>query len=53
MNVYENFDLGTRFGLVGIPTFLFFKNAKKLGRISPFPGTVPFFEALERLQDGC
>ncbi len=50
VNVYENFDLGTRFGLVGIPTFLFFKNGKKLGRISPFPGTEPFFETLRKLK---
>ena len=50
VNVYENFDLGTRFGLHGIPTFLFFYQGKKLGRISPFPGISPFFEALEKLK---
>jgi len=49
VNVYENFDLGTRFGLFGIPTFIFFRGEKKLGRISPFPGTQPFFEALAKL----
>lgn len=49
VNVYENFDLGTRFGLHGIPTFFFIKNGKRLGKISPFPGTEPFFEALRKL----
>lgn len=50
VNVYENFDLGTRFGLHGIPTFVFFHNGKRLGKISPFPGIEPFFEALHRLK---
>lgn len=50
VNVYENFDLGTRFGLHGIPAFIFFYNGKKLGRISPFPGSDPFFEALRGLK---
>ncbi|MBX3035252.1 MAG: thioredoxin family protein [Bdellovibrionaceae bacterium] len=52
VNVYEDFDLGTRFGLHGIPTFLFFHQGKKLGRISPFPGLDPFFEALRKLKAG-
>lgn len=51
VNVYENFDLGTRFGLYGIPAFLFFHKGKKLGRISPFPGMDPFLEALQGLQE--
>lgn len=49
VNVYEDPDLGTRFGLHGIPTFLFFKNGKRLGRISPFPGMEQFLEALRKL----
>lgn len=49
VNTYENFELGTRFGLFGIPTFIFFNNDKKLGRISPFPGVEPFFAALNDL----
>ncbi|MES3038807.1 MAG: thioredoxin family protein, partial [Bdellovibrionota bacterium] len=49
VNVYENFELGTKFGLFGIPTFLFFHKGKKLGKITPFPGTAPFFEALRGL----
>lgn len=53
VNVYESFELGTRFGLHGIPTFLFFLKGKKLGRISPFPGSEPFFEALRGLKEKC
>lgn len=49
VNTYENFELGTRFGLFGIPAFLFFYQGKRLGRISPFPGAAPFFEALAKL----
>ncbi len=49
VNTYEDMDLGVRFGLFGIPTFLFFKNGKKLGRISPYPGFDPFHEALAKL----
>jgi thiol-disulfide isomerase/thioredoxin len=50
VNTYENFELGTQFGLFGIPTFIFFHNDKKLGRISPFPGVDPFFSALNELK---
>lgn len=49
VNVYEDFELGTRFGLFGIPAFFFFKNGKKLGKISPFPGMEPFLEALNKI----
>ena len=49
-NIYEDFDLATRFGLFGIPVFLFFKNGKKLGKISPFPGFEPFYEAVSQLR---
>lgn len=48
-NIYEDFDLATRFGLFGIPVFMFFKNTKKLGKISPFPGFDPFYEAVSKL----
>ncbi len=40
-NVYEDFDLATRFGLHGIPVFMFFRDGKKLGKISPFPDLNP------------
>ena len=48
-NIYEDFELATRFGLFGIPVFLFFYNGKKLGKISPFPGFEPFAAAIESL----
>lgn len=50
VNVYEDFELSTRYGLHGIPTFLFFLNEKKLGRISPFPTFEAFIEALNKLK---
>ena len=50
VNTYENFELGTQFGLFGIPTFIFFHKDKRLGRISPFPGVDPFFSALDDLK---
>lgn len=46
VNTYVHSDLGIRFGLYGIPTFLFWKNGKLLGRITSFPGWEPFYEAL-------
>lgn len=48
VNVYEHGDLGVRFGLHGIPVFLFFKDGKSLGRITSFPGLDPFLETLDR-----
>lgn len=50
VNTYEDFDLGTRFGLFGIPTFLFFYQGRRLGKITPFPGIDPFVEALQGLK---
>jgi thiol-disulfide isomerase/thioredoxin len=50
VNTYEDFDLGTRFGLHGIPTFIFFHQGKRLGKISPFPGMDPFLRALRDLK---
>lgn len=50
VNVYENFELATRFGLHGIPTFLFFHKGKRLGKISPFPAFASFMEALQKLK---
>ncbi|MEZ0390608.1 MAG: thioredoxin family protein [Pseudobdellovibrionaceae bacterium] len=48
VNTYVHSDLGIRFGLHGIPTFLFFKGQKLLGRVTSFPGWEPFLEALLR-----
>ena len=50
VNVYEDFELSTRYGLHGIPTFLFFYKGKKLGKISPFPTLDAFVEALQKLK---
>jgi thioredoxin-like negative regulator of GroEL len=50
VNVYEQTGLGTRFGLHGVPTFLFFYKGKKQGRISPFPGIDPFMDAVKSLR---
>ncbi|MBX3039617.1 MAG: thioredoxin family protein [Bdellovibrionaceae bacterium] len=50
VNTYEDSELGTRFGLFGIPTFLFFHQGKKLGKITPFPGIDPFLAALRELR---
>jgi len=46
-NVYEDPTMGTRFGLHGIPAFLVFAGARKLGRITPWPGTEAFATAIE------
>jgi thiol-disulfide isomerase/thioredoxin len=50
VNVYDDSDLGTRFGLHGIPVFIFFKNGRGLGRITSFPGMEPFLEAIDKLK---
>jgi hypothetical protein len=47
-NVYEEPELGTRFGLHGVPAFIVFAGTRKLGRISPWPGSDAFVEAIER-----
>jgi len=47
-NVYDDRAMATRFGLHGIPTFIVFRGAKKLGRISPWPGSEQFIAAIER-----
>lgn len=48
-NVYEDFEVSTRFGLHGIPVFLVYKGSKSLGRITSYPGFDPFYEALEKV----
>ena len=47
-NVYDDRAMATRFGLHGIPTFMVFRGATKLGRISPWPGGEQFIAAIER-----
>jgi hypothetical protein len=50
-NVYGDPRMGTRFGLHGIPTFLVFRGTRRLGKISPWPGRVPFVAAIEGLRN--
>lgn len=45
VNAYEESDLATRFGLYGIPVFIFFRQGKNLGRVTSYPG----FEELEKV----
>ena len=47
-NVYEDPTMGTRFGLHGIPAFFLFHRGKKLGRITAWPGTDAFVDAVDR-----
>jgi hypothetical protein len=49
-NVYEDPAMGTRFGLHGIPAFVVFRGTKKLGRISQWPGTGAFVDAIEKIR---
>ncbi len=48
-NVYDDFELSSRFGLHGIPVFLVYKGRKSIGRITSFPGIQPFIEALKKV----
>ncbi|MDF3981574.1 thioredoxin family protein [Luteibacter sp. PPL201] len=47
-NVYDDPIMATRFGLHGIPAFFLFHRGRKLGRITPWPGTDRFLEAVDR-----
>ena len=47
-NVYEDRAMAVRFGLHGIPTFMVFRGRRKLGRITPWPGTDAFVAAIDR-----
>jgi hypothetical protein len=49
-NVYEDQAMATRFGLHGIPAFFVYRGAKRLGRMSQWPGTQAFVEAIEKLR---
>lgn len=49
-DVYEDRAMAVRFGLHGIPTFMIFRGARKLGRITPWPGTDAFVAAIERVR---
>jgi len=45
-NVYADRALGMRFGLHGIPVFMFFQNGKKLGRATGWHGYAQFEAAV-------
>ncbi|WP_373379745.1 thioredoxin family protein [Cupriavidus nantongensis] len=45
-NVYAHPELGRRFGLHGIPMFMFFQNGKKLGRATGWHGHGQFAAAV-------
>ena len=45
-NVYAHPQLGRRFGLHGIPVFMFFQNGKKLGRATGWHGHGQFAAAV-------
>lgn len=51
-NVYDDRAMAVRFGLHGIPAFLVFRGARKLGRITPWPGADAFVAAIERVRRG-
>ncbi len=49
-NVYNDPTMATRFGLHGVPTFFVFRQGRKLGRITEWPGTDAFVGAIEKLR---
>jgi hypothetical protein len=51
-NVYADVALGQRFGLHGVPTFVMYRGARRLGRITGWPGLPRFSEAVQGLQGG-
>ncbi|NUS38058.1 MAG: thioredoxin family protein [Lysobacter sp.] len=51
-NVYDDRAMAVRFGLHGIPAFMVFRGARKLGRITPWPGADAFVAAIERVRSG-
>lgn len=52
VDAYAATELATRFALYGVPAFFLFRDGKKLGRISGYPGRSQFLDAIrERLPD--
>jgi hypothetical protein len=47
-NVYDDFDMATRFGVHGIPVFFLFHGRKQLGRITSWPGSDAFLDVIGR-----
>ena len=48
-DVYQDPALGRRFGLHGVPAFIFYRSGKRLGRITGWPGLPRFSEAINGL----
>jgi hypothetical protein len=51
-NAYDEPAIATRFGLHGIPAFMVFRGHRRIGRISPWPGSDAFVAAIERVRCG-
>jgi hypothetical protein len=47
-NVYDDPEMATRFGLHGVPAFFLFRGARRIGRITGWPGAEAFTEAVAR-----
>lgn len=50
-DVYQDSALGKRFGLHGVPAFVFYRSGRRLGRISGWPGLPQFSSAVARLNE--
>ncbi len=48
-DVYQDPALGRRFGLHGVPAFIFYRSGKRLGRITGWPGLSRFSDAVADL----
>lgn len=48
-DVYQDTALGRRFSLHGVPTFVFFRSGKRLGRVTGWPGLPQFQAAVSKL----
>ncbi len=49
-DVYQDEALGLKFGLHGVPTFVFFHRGRRLGRISGWQGLPYFTQVVEDLR---
>ncbi|EWY42207.1 thioredoxin protein [Skermanella stibiiresistens SB22] len=45
-NVYDDFDMATRFGVHGIPVFFLFHGRRQLGKITSWPGPDAFLDVI-------
>ena len=50
-NVYDDFDMATRFGVHGIPVFFVFHGRRQLGRVTSWPGADEFLDMIARQKD--